>query len=250
MAEPWEDVVARRIRHVAQTIVCLVAVVMAVASNGPIGLLMVLATPIIWLLSWPTIMLVIQVPAAVLLSPIGERKRGDQRRREYEANRSDAAEAAVPRRPEQVGRLTSADDRYGLAHQNLRAAWKDIIRAHGAECMERECLMPSRRIEAGASWDSWDLAHDHDKGGRHDYLGPAHKICNQAEALRRGVTWDGAPSLPELLDRARSSTPERVPRIRDDWDEDDWPPDGEDLERPNEGGEWPTAWSGNDDERY
>ncbi|MFC5179426.1 hypothetical protein [Nocardioides taihuensis] len=90
-------------------------------------------------------------------------------------------------------------DRYGEAHKKLRAAWKDIIRLHGAECLEHDCLMPSRRIEAGAAWDTWDLAHDHSTGGRYDYLGPAHKLCNQAEALRRGVTWDGAPRLEDLL---------------------------------------------------
>ncbi|GAA1142595.1 hypothetical protein GCM10009583_10640 [Ornithinicoccus hortensis] len=65
--------------------------------------------------------------------------------------------------------------------------------------METICVMPSRRIEAGSPGRAWDLAHDHTKGGTHDYLGPAHKECNQAEALGRGVSWEGAPSLRDLL---------------------------------------------------
>jgi hypothetical protein len=99
-------------------------------------------------------------------------------------------------------------DPYGPAHQALRAAWKDVIRDHGATCMERECIMRSRQIPAGAPWDAWDLAHDHERGP-HDYLGPSHKICNQAEALRRGVTWPGAPALEDLLERAAADEVDR-----------------------------------------
>lgn len=131
------------------------------------------------------------------------------------------------------------EDRYGVAHQNLRAAWKDIIRLNGADCMERVCLMPSRRIEVGASWDSWDLAHDHQKSGRHEYLGPAHKVCNQAEALHRGVTWEGAPLLSDLLDQ--SGTPD--PWADDaDIEVDPWatPSDGKRVEGVKPTDPWAT----------
>lgn len=105
--------------------------------------------------------------------------------------------------------------RYGEAHKALRAAWKGIIKSHGTECMEVVCILPSRRIEAGSSWDSWDLAHDHASGGVNDYLGPAHKVCNQAEALRRGVTWVGAPTLAELISSSRelSAPPKTHPKL-------------------------------------
>lgn len=71
---------------------------------------------------------------------------------------------------------------YGENHQDERAKYVDIIREHGGVCMERICIMPSRRIETGARWD---LAHDHEAGGRHDYLGPSHPECNKYEAEQR-----------------------------------------------------------------
>ena len=203
MAEPWENVVARRTRHLAQAAVCLTVLIMAVLSNGPVGLWSAVLLPIVWLLSWPAIMLIIEVPTAVLLKPVGEKRRAKLTRLTYEALRAHNSEFHPPVHQSTVRDWNVTTDRYGAAHQNLRAAWKDIVRLQGAQCMERECLMSSRRIEAGASWDSWDLAHDHEKGGQHDYLGPAHKLCNQAEALRRGVTWEGAPSLSDLLERAQ-----------------------------------------------
>lgn len=108
------------------------------------------------------------------------------------------------RHPDQAqrgGRRSWADatNHYGDEHQALRAAWKDVIRAGGAECRETICVMPSRRIDKGAPSLSWHLAHDHTKGGAFDYLGPAHAQCNEAESLARGNTWEGAPSLAELL---------------------------------------------------
>jgi hypothetical protein len=80
----------------------------------------------------------------------------------------------------------SADERYGERHQELRAHWASIIRAHGGTCSERICVMPTRRIEPGAYFH---LAHDHVAGGHRDYLGPAHPECNEHEANLRGVTW-------------------------------------------------------------
>lgn len=82
------------------------------------------------------------------------------------------------------------EERYGERHQVERAKYADTIRSYGGLCMEKVCVMPSRRIEAGAFWH---LAHDHERGGPHDYLGPAHPECNEAEARARGVTWDEEP---------------------------------------------------------
>lgn len=79
-------------------------------------------------------------------------------------------------------------DRYGDEHAAERAKYVDTIRLHGGDCMERICVMPSRQIAPGANWH---LAHDHVSGGAHDYLGPAHPECNEAEARGRGVTWAG-----------------------------------------------------------
>lgn len=129
------------------------------------------------------------------------RERVDYERRvaEYRAKHpvSGGSEA---RNAEQGGSTwAQAADRYGEAHTALREAWKGILREHGADCMEAVCIMPARRITAGSPGDAWDLAHDHTKGGAHHYLGPAHKECNQAEALARGVTWEDAPSLETLL---------------------------------------------------
>ena len=82
-------------------------------------------------------------------------------------------------------------DRYGEEHQALRAQIAEKIRQRGGTCMERICVMPSRRIEPTAYWH---LAHDHESGGAHDYLGPSHPECNEAEARGRGVTWAGMDS--------------------------------------------------------
>lgn len=106
-----------------------------------------------------------------------------------------------------------ASDRYGTAHQALRASWKYIIQSSGTDCMESICIFPTRRIKAGASGKEWDLAHDHAKGGKYDYLGPAHRACNQAEALARGVTWTGAPTLADLLEQAGYAVP--YPTVRE-----------------------------------
>lgn len=132
------------------------------------------------------------------------------------------------RRGEQHGALPptrsagqrSAPERYGEAHQTEGLKYADTIRRHGGVCMEPVCVMPTRRIDSGAFWH---LAHDHARGGAHDYLGPAHPECNQAEALRRGVTWDGAPDLADLeagtATAATFSDPPQA-RARDDIDYD------------------------------
>lgn len=148
----------------------------------------------------------------------GEDENGDAGEDDYAGTRHERA-------GRREGQHADHESRYGEAHRALRAAWKDIIRLRGAECMEHECLMPSRGIEAGASWDSWDLAHDHERGGKFDYLGPAHRICNQAEALRRGVTWEGAPSLPDLLDQASDKATH--PWSSEAQVEDSWGDEGE-----------------------
>ncbi|QYJ03324.1 hypothetical protein KUV85_13430 [Nocardioides panacisoli] len=112
------------------------------------------------------------------------------------------------------------EEPYGEHHWELRSEYAAIIRSHGGYCVERVCIMATRRIERGAPWH---LAHDHDRGGSRDYLGPAHPECNQAEALRRGVTWDGAPSLSELLESVRArhgQADETEAGVVDPWGDD------------------------------
>lgn len=100
----------------------------------------------------------------------------------------------------------------GDSHRSLRERWEAKIRADGGgECSERECIMPSRRIEPNSDWE---LAHDHEKGGPEDYLGPAHAECNTYEALKRGRTWPGAPTKEELLERVHN--PKVVVKQADD----------------------------------
>lgn len=99
-----------------------------------------------------------------------------------------------------VSRLSSLG-RYGVEHLTERTKYVDLIRQHGGECQEKVCIMPTRWIARGAPWD---LAHDHARGGRDDYLGPAHPECNQYEALLRGVTWPGSPTAEQLLDAVHS----------------------------------------------
>lgn len=77
------------------------------------------------------------------------------------------------------------DDSHRAERRRVAAAMEE--KGYGT-CMETICVMPRRRIELG---QKWHLAHDHEKGGRHDYLGPAHPQCNITEALARGVTWSG-----------------------------------------------------------
>lgn len=79
-------------------------------------------------------------------------------------------------------------DFYGEHHWAERARYAETIRLHGGECMERTCVMATRRIAPGAKWH---LAHDHEAGGHDQYLGPAHPECNMAEARARGVVWEG-----------------------------------------------------------
>lgn len=80
---------------------------------------------------------------------------------------------------------------YGEHHQAERQKYADTLREFGGQCMERLCVLPSRRIEPGAAWQ---LAHDHERGPR-DYLGPAHAECNEFEAHMRGAAWAGARLL-------------------------------------------------------
>ena len=151
----------------------------------------------------------------------GEPKAREQRRRQERERRLRDA-AATPATPTSEASATPRrEEKYGDAHKALRAAWKDIIMMRGADCMERDCLMPSRAIPAGAAWDAWDLAHDHQSAELHSYLGPAHKVCNQAEALRRGVTWPGAPSLTDLLAAVARTSKENT--CEDPWGRPDHP---------------------------
>lgn len=120
-------------------------------------------------------------------------------------------------------------ERYGERHRAERAWWAERIRHHGGVCAEDVCVLPSRRIERGAFWH---LAHDHARGGAHDYLGPAHPECNQAEALRRGVTWKGAPSLSELTNQARAGSDPAADDVESDND-DPWAAEDESENDPS-----------------
>lgn len=75
---------------------------------------------------------------------------------------------------------------YGPEHTRQRAQLAPIVAAGKAMCAEVICVEQSRRIAPDAPWD---LAHTPD---RTQWLGPAHKICNQNEASRRGGQASGA----------------------------------------------------------
>ena len=122
----------------------------------------VAASPVLCLFGW----LVFSLPFAIHADLVAWKKRRHRRRNP---------------RPVWV-------DPYGEHHQLERAKYAKAIRASGGHCMERICVMPSRRIEPGAYWH---LAHDHVSGGPSDYLGPAHPECNEQEARERGVIWEG-----------------------------------------------------------
>ena len=101
--------------------------------------------------------------------------------------------------------------RYGPHHEAGRAWWAGRIQSHGDLCSEPLCVRPSRRIDHG---EPFHLSHDHELGGVHDYLGPSHPECNEAEAIRRGVRWEGLSE--ETVSKvmalgARSVAPEPVP---------------------------------------
>lgn len=87
------------------------------------------------------------------------------------------------------------EDFYGEHHRAERLKYEETIRLYGGQCMERICVMPSRRIAPGAPWH---LGHDHERGGARDYLGPTHPECNEAEAqARRGDLGGSARRLKD-----------------------------------------------------
>lgn len=67
---------------------------------------------------------------------------------------------------------------YNWAHRQMRLALTPTVDAGQANCTEVVCLMPSRWIRPGTYWD---LAHNRVTG---EWLGPAHRKCNRAEAAR------------------------------------------------------------------
>lgn len=77
------------------------------------------------------------------------------------------------------GRTTRAG--YGTAHQRERDTWRPIVDAGMAFCAEPICLMPSRWIPPGSTWD---LAHDRTNPGT--YRGAAHARCNRSEGASHG----------------------------------------------------------------
>lgn len=90
------------------------------------------------------------------------------------------------------------NDLYGDEHKAEREKYASFIEVHGFICMERVCVWPTRVILPGGRWD---LAHDHERGGKRDYLGPAHRECNKAEAYRRRGTPEDLEALQALMER-------------------------------------------------
>ena len=127
------------------------------------------------------VILAIFIPVAVLFG-LWQALVTEPKQREREARRKAWQERQQEYDPEL---------RYGAYHRALRRKYAKVITAGDGVCTERICIMPSRRIEPGAYWH---LAHDHQKGGAADYLGPAHPECNENEAMARGVTWDASRS--------------------------------------------------------
>lgn len=82
----------------------------------------------------------------------------------------------MPARRRNTG--TTTERGYGSTHQKERARLAPTVKAGHAQCAEYVCLMPTRWIRPGTPWD---LAHDRVTG---QWLGPAHRRCNRAEAAR------------------------------------------------------------------
>jgi hypothetical protein len=83
------------------------------------------------------------------------------------------------------------DNFYGEHHQVERAKYAASLRSEGGQCMERICVMQTRRIAPGAPWH---LAHDHEAHSATAYLGPAHPECNKHEKQLR----DHANGMAEM----------------------------------------------------
>jgi hypothetical protein len=68
---------------------------------------------------------------------------------------------------------------YGRAHQLQRAKWQTTVNAGLAHCHAKLCLMPTRWIEPGSTWD---LGHTEDRTA---WTGPEHTRCNRSEGSHR-----------------------------------------------------------------
>lgn len=67
-------------------------------------------------------------------------------------------------------------------YRAAKEAVRPTVEAGLALCCELVCVMPTRRIPAGAPWA---MAHDHRDPTGKTLLGPAHRRCNGAENARR-----------------------------------------------------------------
>lgn len=70
--------------------------------------------------------------------------------------------------------------RYRHAHQQERKRWAPLVARGEAQCAEARCLMTSRWIPPGSTWD---LAHD-ETGTI--VIGVSHAKCNRSEGATRG----------------------------------------------------------------
>lgn len=75
-----------------------------------------------------------------------------------------------------------AAPKYRGTYLAIRKAWAPVVARGEATCHELICLMGTRVITPGSSWD---LAHD-TTGTQ--ILGPAHRRCNRSEGATRGNT--------------------------------------------------------------
>lgn len=75
---------------------------------------------------------------------------------------------------------TTTQRKYGWAHAKARRRYAPLVAAGNAWCTEPRCLMTSRWIPPGSSWD---LAHNRTTG---EYRGPAHTRCNRSEGATHG----------------------------------------------------------------
>ena len=73
-----------------------------------------------------------------------------------------------------------AKPKYTGPYLAIRKAWAPVVARGDGTCHETICLMATRAITPGSSWD---LAHD-PTGTQ--ILGPAHRRCNRSEGATRG----------------------------------------------------------------
>lgn len=73
---------------------------------------------------------------------------------------------------------------YGVKHRKAREELRPEVEAGGALCAELVCIVEQKGGTRELAPDAeWELAHGDSED---EYRGPAHPICNQTEAAKRG----------------------------------------------------------------